>query len=432
MRLIDYFISFKKIISQKSLLKTGAKYSLWASIKSGCTTLVGLAVMYWLNPFELGQWNTVSIFLAYTPFFQLGIQSGLNIELPIQLGRNMKGNAELLIANGYGYAIIISCVLFLIGCILTIIMYFTTGIQIAAGAAGITLVAIASSFQLHFTARFRSAKAFDKLIRIYQLEIPVIVICVFLIYQYHYWGILLYNVLTYCFSVILLYIYAPFKSVKPRIRRPIIFRMGKIGIALMILVQLRTAAQTLPRWIIVAKGGVEKLGLYTPATAINNLISLIPGQIAQFFHPQMGYIYGKTGKAEPMWPYVKKMILLLPLAAFPAALCIYLLSPWLLYTFFPKYTESLDAMRIMAFTFVFSCSITTSWVLNTLKAFKYSYFFAICDFCGCFIYPYLSTLLFNDLPILTSVTIGLFINSIFSYILNYAILYRVLHLTKYN
>lgn len=424
-------MKIKSYIENHPIIKTGANYSFWASLKSLCTTIVGLTIMFWLSPFELGQWNAVSIFLAYTPFLQLGIQSGLNIELPIQLGKNRPEKAETLVANGYGYAILISLIIAVLGILFSIIYYFKSGVTISAGVLTITIVAICSSFQLHLIARFRSSKAFDRLTKIYMIEIPVIIFTVFLIYRYHYWGILMYNIIISAVDVFLLFKFTPFAKVKPYIRKPIILRMGKIGIALMVLVQLRTAAQTLPRWIIITKAGMEKLGLYTPATAINNLIGLIPGQIAQFFHPQMGYIYGQTGQASSMWPYVKKMVILLPLAAIPVAVCIWFLSPWLLDTFFPKYMESLWPMRIMAITFVFVSSITTSWLLNTLKAFKYSYLFSICDFAGSFIYPYVMTCI---LPynVLLSVTIGLAINGMMSYFLNILILRHVLNMPKYN
>ncbi|EHP51100.1 hypothetical protein CE91St19_21840 [Odoribacter laneus] len=424
-------MNIRKYIKNNSIIKTGATYSFWATLKSLSTTAVGIAVMLWLTPLELGKWNTVSIFLAYAPFLQLGIQSGLNIELPVKLGGGKQDDAETLIANGYGYAIIISIIIGIIGLITAIVYGISGNIDILAGILTITLVAICSSFQLHFIARFRSAKAFDALSTIFKIEIPFILLCTIFVYLYHYWGILLYNIIINLFNVVLMLKYAPFKHIKPCIKKLTIMHMGKIGIALMVLVQLRTAAQTLPRWIIIFRGGVEKLGLFTPATAIQSLICLIPSQVAQFFHPQMGYLYGKTGLAKSMWNPVKKMVVLLPIVSLPIAVFIWILSPWLLDTFFPNYVEALWPMRIMAIAFIFTSSATTSWILNTLKAFRYSYIYAIIDFAGCFVYPLIMTYI---LPynVLTSVTIGLAINSIISYIINILILRHVLHMSKYN
>ena len=421
----------KEYFIKHPLIKSGASYSFWATIKSVCTTIVGLAVMWWLTPDELGRWNTVSIFLAYSPFFQLGIQSGLNTELPVFLGNNDREKASARISNGYGYAYLVSCVFLILGTILSIWLYNTKGLHECCGAITITITAICSSFTLHFIARYRSAKAFDRLTTINQLEISITILGVYLIYKFGYWGILAYNMITYSTDACLLYWKAPFKELKPKLHLPVIFKMGKIGIAMMVLVQLRTAAQTLPRWIILLKSTREKLGLYTPATAIGGLINLVPGQFAQFFYPQMGYKYGQTGKASSMWPYVKKIFWILPLVVFPISASIYMLSPWILETFFPKYTESLWAMRIMCITFLFTSPNGATMVLNTLKAFKYSYLCSLVHFSGCFILPFLSVT-FLSYDILTSVTVGLAINEFLCYLFNISILRHVLFLPKYN
>ena len=72
------------------LINNGSYYSLSSTINSISKMFVGIVIMKWLNPYELGLWNAVSIFLAYIPFFQLGIQNGLSIELPLLMGNNDK------------------------------------------------------------------------------------------------------------------------------------------------------------------------------------------------------------------------------------------------------------------------------------------------------------------------------------------------------
>ena len=421
----------KEYFKAHPIIKTGASYSVWGTIKHVCTTLVGLAVMRWLTPDELGMWNTVSIFLAYTPFLQLGIQSGLNTELPVFLGKNDTKTAEERIANGYGYAILVSILILILGLIFSVRSYSTNGLQECLGVVTITISAICSSFQLHLIARFRSSKSFDKLVTIMRIEIPITLMCVFLIYKLGYWGILLNNCIISLSDVILMFWKAPFKYIKPAIQKPVLFKMGKLGIAMMVLVQLRTAAQTLPRWIILMKSNRTKLGLYTPATAIGSLINLVPGQFAQFFYPQMGYKYGQTGNASTMWPYIKKMFWILPLAVLPISAAIYLLSPWLLQVFFPKYVDSLWAMRIMCITFLFTSANGTTMVFNSMKAFKFSYACSLFHFIGCFIWPYIATSLLSA-DILTSVTIGLAFNEFLAYIVNYTLLRYALFLPKYN
>lgn len=393
--------------------------------------VAGMVIMFWLSPLEVGKWNTVSIFLAYAPFLQLGIQSGLSIDLAVLLGKGDNQKAEDYISSGYGFAIIISIVILIIGAVMTGIFYFKSGLDIALGIVTITMVAFCSSYQLHFIARFRSARSFDNLTLCTLIEIPFCILFIWFIYKWHYYGLLLYNIGIVIVPVITMYIFLPFKEVKPKLRLHDLLSLGKTGIALMVQNQLQKAAQTLPRWVILAKSTVEKLGLFTPAMAVNSLISMLPGQIAQFFHPQMGYIYGKTGKAKELWPYVLKINILFPLMVVPVAAAIWLLAPWALETFFPKYIESVWAMRIMAIAFIFSTTVTTSWVLNTIHAFRYVFIFSISNFVGSFVFPYLMTLC-PSIDILTAVTIGLTINNIVCYIINIIILRIVLFLPQYN
>lgn len=418
-------------IFQSKLFRTGIKYSIVSTIKSVVVMAAGMAIMFWLTPLSVGKWNTVSIFLAYAPFLQFGIQSGLSIELPISLGRNDEQKAKDFIANAFGFVIFSSCFVFLLGLGLFLYFYYQYGLDLAVGIAAISIIAIFSFFSLHFIARFRSARAFDDLTKVILIQIPFDIAAIWFIYRFQYYGIILYNIITTALPAVLMYLYMPYKEVKPVVDWKVLVEMGKTGIALMIQSQLQKAAQTLPRWVILAKSSIEKLGLFTPAMAVNNLISLIPGQIGQFFHPQMGYIYGKTGQARNMWPYVWKMNVILPLMTFPIAFILWIIAPWILATFFPKYIESMWAMRIMAVAFVFSSSVTTSWVLNTLHAFNFAYIFSLVNFIGCFVFPYLMTYVWID-DILTAVTFGLFVNNVVCYIVNFILLRIVLFLPKYN
>lgn len=422
---------FKSRLFKSGLFKTGVKYSAVSTIASVVEMIIGFAMMFWLLPEEVGKWNAVSIFLAYLPFLQLGIQSGLSVELPIKLGNNDESRARQLIANGYAFAILVSIVIVIAGTVLTIVYYNNQGLDLALGVVTITISAITSSFQLHFIARYRSSRAFEYLTKINLINIPITLSLVFFIYRYHYYGILIYNSVKGVVRILLMLLFLPYKEVKPSFTKSGFLELLKTGVALLIPNNINSAAQTLPKWIILTKSTVEKLGLYTPAIAVNGLISLLPNQIAQFFHPQMGFLYGKTSKAASMWPYVKKMNIFMPLAASVIAAAIWIFAPWGLRVFFPNYIESLWAMRIMCVAFIFTSARTTLVVFFTIHAYIYAYIVTISDFIGCFIFPYLFTVIYPQ-DILTSVTIGLVINNFLVYVLNFILLRVALHSSKYN
>ena len=206
------------LFSNKKLLKTGAKYSLISTISSIISMLIGIVMMLWLMPEEIGKWNAVSMFIAYLPFLQLGVQSGLSVELPIKIGENDDEKIRSYIANGYSFAIFISIVIAIIGIILAIVYYFNHGLDLALGIITVAISGICQSFSLHFTARFRSAKAFDDLSKVIAMTIPITLSSIFFIFKYHYYGILIYNSVPSIISVILRYLYLPYKDVKPSVK----------------------------------------------------------------------------------------------------------------------------------------------------------------------------------------------------------------------
>ena len=81
-------------------------YSLFSTVSSVCTMIIVFLNMRWLGPELLGLWQSLSVINLYLPFLQLGIQSGLNLELPLALGANDKERAERLVCVGLAFVLL--------------------------------------------------------------------------------------------------------------------------------------------------------------------------------------------------------------------------------------------------------------------------------------------------------------------------------------
>ena len=423
---------FFESLKNNKLFKTGLKYSLISTIKSLLSTGISILIMRWLTPSDLGLWGSVAIFLAYIPFFQLGIQSGLNRDLPILLGQNNEIRAMDLVANAKTIAFIIMIFFIIIGTFAIIIaLTLGTDIKFILGVFTILVIAVSETIRIHLIATFRSAKAFDKLTHLYIIDIIVSLLLVYFIYKYHYFGILIYNGLITAVSAFLMYKYAPYKEIRFQLRKEPIIHLTKNGLILMSFAQMRLAGPTIPKWLILSFGNVTQLGLFSPANAIGNLMTMLPDQIATFFNPQIGYKFGQTGSARDLWPYVKKVLIIFPLISLPISLVVWFASPWLLDTIFPQYIDSLWAIKIMSVGFIFSSAITTQGVLYSIKAYNYAYLYCFIEFSGYFLCPFLIIMIFS-FDILTSVAIGISSLSILLYLLNALLMRKVLFLEKYN
>ena len=195
--------------------------------------------------------------------------------------------------------------------------------------------------------------------------------------------------------------------------------------------QLRVLAQSFPKWIILALGGVTQLGLFSPAMALKGMMNLLPSQINQFLQPQMGFKYGKEGKASLLWPYIKKMIIFYPLISIPISIVAIFLMPFIVTTFFPAFKDSIASIQIMSVAFIFSSYTASHNIIYVLKADKVAYFFLAFELVGYALFPYLCYELL-DYELLNNIAIGILINYVLLYFFNYFLLKKVLFLPKYN
>lgn len=393
--------------------------------------LTGLLMLRWLNPSEIGLWQAVTIIQAYLPFAQLGIQSGMNRDLPVMLGKGETEKAHAFVSTAKYFAILLS-ILFLILTIITVIilLFLKQSTSLVLGVATIGIMASSFSFQNHMGVTFRTTQSFNKLSNVNLIHSFIILGCLYFIYEFNYYGILIFNVVSSLTLLFLTYQVRPFKEVKMIFNFSVFKKMLKTGIIMMSFVQLHDAAVSIPKIIILKLKGTFLLGLYSPALAVNVLFTLIPNAIAQYFHPQMGYKFGEQGNASSLWKSTNQLFWLLIVVSIPVAILLWFSAPYILEYVFPKYKDALWPMRIMAVAFIFSSTYTTHGVLYSIKAYKYAYIYSFFELIGYLLFPYLCTYFFSN--ILISITIGILFNNIILAAINYITLYFVLHLKKYN
>lgn len=415
-----------------SLAKTGANYSLTATTASVVAMIVSLLNMRWLGPSELGIWQSLCVVSAYVPFLQLGVQSGLNLELPVLLGKKDEERARNYIANAYYISIIVTSVIFIAGLIAAIVVWIKgSGSKYVFGIIALTLVNIGSSISYHFIARYRSSMSFDRLTSIIRIQLCVSIACVPLIYFLGFWGLLVYNAVPGLVHAVLMMKRSPFSETKPAINKESTIYLVKRGTIQMLYVQTATAIKTFQQIFLLRFGGTIYVGLFSPALAIGSVVNLLPNQIAQFLVPQMGYKYGNTGQAKDLWPFVKKIMLIIPAAILPLSIGLYFFLPWLINTFFPKYVDSVLAMQIMAFGFMFSCSSITTNFLYTIKAYKEATFIILAEFLSYACLPITFHKILG-LDILTSVAIGVSLAYFVIYVTTVIVMRIALFKKQYN
>jgi O-antigen/teichoic acid export membrane protein len=420
----------KELLNHK-LIRTGSIYSASSLLRSIIGMLTGLLMLRWLDPAEIGMWQAITIIQAYLPFVQLGIQSGLNRDLPVLLGKGETERGHSLIATAKQFAILLAILFIVISFLLVIVLIvLQKPTSLILGVVTIGIMAACFSYQNHLSVTFRSANSFDDLARVNFIYSLLSIALLYFIYRYHYYGILIYNVLAGIALAFLTHYARPFKEIKPHYTKIGFSQLLKTGLLMMSFNQIRAAALSIPKIIILKLNGIILLGLYAPALAVNSMFGLLPGAIAQFFHPQMGYKYGKTSNARDLWGPTRNLFWLLILVGIPISAALWFTAPFLLKYIFPKYIESLWPMRIMSVAFIFSSAYTTHGVLYSIKAYKYGFIYSFAELLGYIIFPGLFAYFGTNL--LVDITIGILFNNILLSALNFILLKHVLFLPAFN
>ena len=419
-------------IKSNSLLKTGANYSAISSLSSVCTMAIGFLNMRWLGPELLGLWQSLTVINLYLPLLQLGIQSGLNLELPLALGAKDKQRAERLVKSGLAFAIILAGLFFVLASIAISYMYFQgVSTEILIGAITIAFIAVLSCFRLHFIATYRSANAFNQLTTIYKWEIAVKILLVYAIFRYKYYGLLLFHAGIELVFAIGMYVKAPYRGIKPKLFKEEFVCLLKRGVFMTIFNQIKNVTASAPTLMLLSLGGVVSVGLFNPALTVRSLVNMVPNQIAQFLHPQMGYKYAQTKNARDLWPFFKKITIWMPICLIPVAIIGIVLCPYVISHFFPKYNESIIPICIMIIGFMFSTTFYTRGFLMTIKAYRLVILLELMDM---LLFVGLPALLIMSYPdyILIAMSAGLSIGYFISYFLNIFLVKKEIFKNQYN
>lgn len=420
-------------IKSNSLIKTGTVYSITSTLSSVFTMAVGFLNMLWLGPEVLGIWSSVTIINSYLPFLQLGIQSGLNLELPIILGENNKKKANEFVATALFYACILSLLFAVISVGVVVYLWFFTSTDrlVVYGVIAVCIMAILSCFRLHFSATYRSANAFDKLTKIFLVDCVLSTVCVFGIYFFKYYGLLFYHVAQYAVFTILMWYFAPYRSTRPKFYLTHFIVLFKRGAFMTVVNQIRGVVDSLPRLIILKMGTIVQVGLFSPANVAGTFIKMVPNQVAQFIHPQMSYKYGQTKLAKDMWPYFRLLTIWTPIVTAPIALIGWFLAPYVIELIFPKYVESIWPLRFLLIGFLFSTTGFARNFLTTIKAYKEVLILDSLDLVLFLVCPIL-LIKTTNMPLLSALSIGLSVAYFFSYFINITVTRITIFKEKYN
>lgn len=349
--------------------KTPVLYTSSSVVKALVSLVVGFIIAKYVSPEDLGLWTTISLALTYSVFLQAGIINGLNLELPYAYGKGEIEKAEKMAGVAQTYTLVISIFVFVFGIFCFFFLHFQSD-KMKWGILSITIIICFSFYQNYLLSTFRSNNSFLKLSYIQIVDAVVNLITIVLIVHYFYYGMLIKAVAVICIYVFLLHLNRPIK-VKLYWNKDVLLKLSKVGLPIFGLAYMESIASTFDKIWLINFSDLTQVGLYSFGLYALTAITLFSNSVASYIYPRMTYNYGKSNDRLVLWSYVKKITIILFLCQIPIAIIGYILMPYLIQTYFPKYILSISTMQILLIAGILKGMVIGVNVLWSIKKWKY-------------------------------------------------------------
>jgi O-antigen/teichoic acid export membrane protein len=351
--------------------KTAILYTSASFIRTIGLMLGGFIVIRWIDPEELGLWQSLMIAATYAPVFQLGITNGLNRDLPFMYGAGHHGEGLDLVASAQSYTRICTFGTLLITSLL-ITVFILAGNQnfnLLMGIAGVGMI-IAFRFYENFLAvTYRANQSFRTLSYAYFLHFFLIMVSLPVVYYARYTGLVIYQVFGSLSIMIIMHIIRPIR-VRSLIHWSSLKELIKTGLPIYIISYLQQISKSFGKIILLYFGGTLTVGLFSPALAIHTAMIMLPKILAQYFYPKMSFSYGKYNNKPLLWSWVWKISSVIIAGSAIIIIPGWIMMPYLIETFFPKYTDGILAAQLALLSGAFAGAFVSSNVLGSIKDYK--------------------------------------------------------------
>jgi O-antigen/teichoic acid export membrane protein len=351
--------------------KTAILYTFATFLRTLGLMLGGFIVIRWIDPEELGLWQSLMIVATYAPVLQLGITNGLNRDLPFMFGAGRQEKGRDLVSSAQSYSGICMVASILITLVLISIIYLAGNhnYNLLTGIAGVGMIIAFRFYENFLSVTYRANQSFIKLSYAYFIHFLLIILSLPVVYYAHYTGLVIYQVFTGFSIMIIMYYIRPVR-IKPVLKWPTIKELIKTGLPIYIISYVQQISKSFGKIILLYVGGTITVGLFSPALAIHAAMIMLPRILAQYFYPKMSYSYGKYNNKPLLWTWVWEISLFIIAGSALLIIPGWFAMPYLIETFFPKYTDGILATQLSLLSGALAGAFVSSNVLGSIKDYK--------------------------------------------------------------
>lgn len=383
-------------------------FTLGSVIYNSLLSVLGIIILFFLSPSEVGLWNSLLILQPYLFFFQLGVFNGLNRELPFLMGCDRKDEALDLVAIAWKFSKLLALISFVSTIFIT--LWFAANSEDAffiVGCLGVG-VQISAEYLINFIlVTYRAKEHFLNLSKVYFVQSILLVLTIPVIVYFGYYGFVLRTIFLSVVMFLLLYKYKPL-TFDRLVKKNLIIHLIKVGLPLFSLGYIMGLTKSFSRIIILLLGDTRMVGLYAPSLAVIWGVGMIPVALGQYLYPRLSYLWGKHGQKEILWSKVWQFAIGSLLISVPIVIIGWFSLPFLIQKYLPSYIEGIIPAQISLFSGAFEGAMIGVNVLNSMKAYKWLVILTASKILLFFILQYIIAQYF---PILIGISVGYLIAS---------------------
>lgn len=344
-------------------------YTASSVAKAALGFLAAFVTMQAVAPADVGLWNSLTLVTTYAAFLQVGINNGLNRELPYHLGSGDQPRAYRLAATAQAVTVL-SCFVAVVAGAVALFVFRGRDATFLTAIAVETIAVVCFFYQSYLVVTFRSTTSFTLLAKVELLAVGVGLVALPLVYYWGFPGMLWRIAGTSIVGIVLMHIVRPVR-VSPAWDRESLTQLIRTGGPIFALFYIESTFSTFDRVFLLKAGGVEQVGYYSLALMGQQAMLVVPTAIAAYVYPRMTYHWGKHHDRHALWASAWKATAVAVLAMLPLVAAGLVFIPWMVSTFFPRYTPGISSAQILLVGSLFSGGVIGVNALWSLKAWRY-------------------------------------------------------------
>jgi O-antigen/teichoic acid export membrane protein len=330
-------------------------------------SLVGNGLAFrWVDPWSMGVWHTLILVMGYLTVFRLGLVNGMGRELPFALGSGDRERARRIASTSQAVSLA-GAVLVAITFVVLLAVRWHAGWTWRIALVSMAVLASATFYLTFLQATFRSDSDFERLARVHWVQAGLGILLPVSVYLFGFVGLCLHTAAQAVVVTMLAHAWRPL-VVPSRFEPPLARELTAIGLPLFAAGYLQTVAAGFDRVILLRVAGVEAVGYYAPAVAVIAAMAIVPGAIATYVYPRMSFALGQGHTPRDMRRTATIAVVVSLAAGLPVAVAGWLAAPTVIERFFPRYLDSIPAVRWSLLAGLLWSLSPATQVLGSLKA----------------------------------------------------------------